>query len=42
MQNTQQIALVGKQAPDFSGTAVFDQEFKNIQLSDYRNKYLVL
>nr|QUE29510.1 bas1 [Erythrotrichia foliiformis] len=42
MQNTQQIALVGKQAPDFGGTAVFDQEFQNVQLSDYKGKYLVL
>lgn len=42
MQTNQQVTLVGKQSPDFSGTAVFDQEFQTIQLSDYRGKYLVL
>jgi len=30
-----------KAAPDFSGTAVVDGDFKQIQLSDYRGKYLV-
>ncbi|MEB3164729.1 MAG: peroxiredoxin [Prochlorothrix sp.] len=33
---------VGQAAPDFSATAVFDQEFKTIKLSDYRGKYVVL
>jgi len=33
---------VGQQAPDFTATAVVDQEFKSIQLSDYRGKYVVL
>ncbi|MTJ08287.1 MULTISPECIES: peroxiredoxin [unclassified Anabaena] len=33
---------VGQQAPDFTATAVFDQEFKSIKLSDYRGKYVVL
>ncbi len=33
---------VGMQAPDFSATAVFDQEFKEITLSEYRGKYVVL
>jgi peroxiredoxin (alkyl hydroperoxide reductase subunit C) len=33
---------VGQQAPDFTATAVVDQEFKTIQLSDYRGKYVVL
>ncbi|ALF54068.1 peroxiredoxin [Nostoc sp. FACHB-87] len=33
---------VGQQAPDFTATAVFDQEFKTIKLSDYRGKYVVL
>jgi hypothetical protein len=27
---------VGQQAPDFTATAVVDQEFKTIKLSDYR------
>ncbi len=33
---------VGQNAPDFTATAVVDQEFKTIKLSDYRGKYVVL
>ena len=33
---------VGQQAPDFTATAVVDQEFKDITLSQYRGKYVVL
>lgn len=33
---------VGQLAPDFTATAVYDQEFKTIKLSDYRGKYVVL
>jgi peroxiredoxin (alkyl hydroperoxide reductase subunit C) len=33
---------VGQQAPDFTATAVVDQEFKTVNLSDYRGKYVVL
>lgn len=33
---------VGQQAPDFRATAVFDQEFQTVQLSQYRGKYVVL
>ena len=33
---------VGMKAPDFSATAVVDQEFKDITLSQYRGKYVVL
>jgi peroxiredoxin 2/4 len=33
---------VGQVAPDFTATAVIDQEFKTIKLSDYRGKYVVL
>jgi peroxiredoxin 2/4 len=33
---------VGQQAPDFRATAVVDQEFKTIKLSDYRGKYVIL
>lgn len=33
---------VGQAAPDFTATAVYDQEFKTIKLSDYRGKYVVL
>jgi hypothetical protein len=31
-----QAPLVGNEAPDFSATAVFDQEFVETKLSDYR------
>lgn len=33
---------VGQEAPEFMATAVFDQEFKTIKLSDYRGQYLIL
>ena len=33
---------VGQEAPDFTATAVFDQEFKTIKLSDYRGQYTVV
>ncbi|MBE9115895.1 peroxiredoxin [Lusitaniella coriacea LEGE 07157] len=33
---------VGQAAPDFTATAVADQEFKTLKLSDYRGKYVVL
>lgn len=33
---------VGQTAPDFTATAVIDQEFKTIKLSDYRGQYTVL
>ena len=33
---------VGQTAPDFTATAVVDQEFKDIKLSGYRGKYVVL
>jgi len=34
--------LVGSQAPDFKATAVIDQEFQEITLSQYKGKYVVL
>ncbi|XP_054002666.1 peroxiredoxin-like [Hylaeus anthracinus] len=34
--------VVQKPAPDFSGTAVVDGDFKEIKLSDYKGKYVVL
>lgn len=34
--------LLQKDAPSFSGTAVVNGQFKDIKLSDYKNKYLVL
>lgn len=33
---------VGQEAPGFTATAVFDQEFKTVKLSDYRGQYTVL
>lgn len=33
---------VGQQAPGFSATSVYDQEFKLIKLSDYLGKYVIL
>ncbi|WP_204105029.1 MULTISPECIES: peroxiredoxin [Spirulina sp. CCY15215] len=33
---------VGQPAPDFTATAVYDQEFKTLKLSDYRGKYVIL
>ncbi|VDL90142.1 unnamed protein product [Schistocephalus solidus] len=32
----------GMPAPDFKGTAVVNGEFKEISLSDYKNKYVIL
>ncbi|XP_003428081.1 peroxiredoxin-2 [Nasonia vitripennis] len=33
---------ISKPAPDFAGTAVIKGDFKDIKLSDYRGKYVVL
>nr|WCH56342.1 2-Cys peroxiredoxin [Hypnea sp.] len=33
---------VGQKAPDFFSIAVYDQEFKEIRLSDYLGKYVIL
>nr|YP_009394358.1 2-Cys peroxiredoxin [Leptosiphonia brodiei]ARW62920.1 2-Cys peroxiredoxin [Leptosiphonia brodiei] len=33
---------VGDKAPGFSATAVYEQEFKEVCLSDYINKYIIL
>lgn len=33
---------VGQPAPEFTATAVIDQEFKTIKLTDYRGKYVVV
>ncbi|XP_053572007.1 peroxiredoxin-2 [Bombina bombina] len=35
-------AHIGKPAPEFQATAVVNGEFKDIKLSDYRGKYVVL
>eukprot|EP00892_Ulva_mutabilis_P004036 jgi/Ulvmu1/2003/UM012_0166.1 len=34
--------LVGLPAPEFEAEAVYDQEFMNVKLSDYKGKYVVL
>ena len=39
---TEKCLRVGQEAPNFTATAVFDQEFKTIKLSDYRGQYIVL
>jgi peroxiredoxin (alkyl hydroperoxide reductase subunit C) len=39
---TNECIRVGLPAPDFTATAVIDQEFKTIELSDYRGQYVVL
>uniref|UniRef100_A0A7S3VVT1 thioredoxin-dependent peroxiredoxin n=2 Tax=Eukaryota TaxID=2759 RepID=A0A7S3VVT1_DUNTE len=36
------LPLVGNQAPDFSATAVYDQEFVDVKLSQYKGQYVVL
>ncbi len=36
------IAQVGKPAPDFEASAYIDGGFKNIKLSDYRGKWVIL
>ena len=41
-ESVQGCLRVGEGAPDFTATAVVDQEFKTIKLSDYRGKYVVL
>ncbi len=35
-------ARVGKPAPDFELSAFFENNFKNIKLSDYKGKWLVI
>jgi alkyl hydroperoxide reductase subunit AhpC len=34
-------AIIQKEAPDFTATAVVNEEFQEIKLSDYRGKYVV-
>jgi hypothetical protein len=36
------IAQVGKPAPDFEASAFFEGGFRNIKLSDYKGKWVVL
>ena len=37
-----EVARVGKKAPDFEASAFVDGGFKNIRLSDYFGKWIVL
>lgn len=39
---TEECLRVGQLAPDFAATAVVDQAFKGVKLSDYRGQYVVL
>lgn len=41
-QEVQECLRVGQAAPNFTATAVYDQEFKEIKLSNYRGKYVVI
>ena len=36
------LAKVGKPAPDFEANALIGGEFKNVKLSDYKGKWVVL
>lgn len=36
------LARVGKPAPDFELSAYFDGGFKNVKLSDYKGKWIVI
>ena len=40
--STKNFLQVGDKAPDFSAVAVYEQEFKQIKLSDYLGKYVIL
>jgi alkyl hydroperoxide reductase subunit AhpC len=35
-------AQIQKAAPNFQGTAVVNNDFKEIKLADYKGKYLIL
>ena len=37
-----QVARVGKQAPDFEASAYHEGGFKNVKLSDYSGKWVVI
>lgn len=37
-----QVPLIGKPAPSFTTTALVDGKFKDVSLSDYKGKYVVL
>lgn len=41
-QYTANMPALQKAAPEFAGTAVVNGQFKDIKLSDYKGKYVVL
>lgn len=41
-EKLEMVAGVGKPAPDFEATAYVDGTFKNVKLSDYKDKWVVL
>ena len=36
------VAVIGKPAPDFACRALVDGELKDVSLSDYKGKYVIL
>ena len=41
-EKTTMTVMVGKEAPDFEASAYIEGGFKNIKLSDFRGKWVVL
>ncbi len=41
-EETMEMARVGKPAPDFELTAFVGEGFKNVRLSDYKGKWIVV
>lgn len=41
-EDSRMLARVGKPAPDFEASSYVDGGFKNIRLSDYKGKWVVL
>ncbi len=41
-EESKMIAKVGKPAPDFEASAFVEGGFKNVKLSDYKGKWIVL
>lgn len=42
MTSPEEFLRVGQPAPDFTATAVYDQEFKIVKMADFRGQYVVL
>jgi len=41
-EESKMLAKVGKPAPDFEATAYLNGGFKNVKLSDYKGKWIVI